>query len=122
MDAVRRREDEHAEIALRILVRLYDAWPNSLTVRSNAVCRPAARYTGPNNAPRIMEDLLRWRVRGSLGGVGMVNAKLDPEMHARLDEVDEGGEPWIARVRSVLAEAMKPRLGHATEVRDRLCE
>ena len=120
MDAARRRGDELAEIALRILVRLYDAWPDPLTVIPNAVYRPAGRYTGPNDALPIMRELLGRHVTGSLAGIGLVDAKLDPAMLARLDEIDERGVPRIAEARAVIAEACSPQLGHAAEVRDGL--
>lgn len=43
MDAVRVRDDEHAEIELRIVIAIFDAWPNVVNVRSAEVYRPAGR-------------------------------------------------------------------------------
>ena len=47
MGAVQVRDDEHAEIELRILVALYDAWPNELGVRPSEVYRPAGPVHDP---------------------------------------------------------------------------
>ena len=120
MDQVHRRDDEFAEIALRIVVALYDAGSSRPTVQPGAVYRPAARYTGPDDALKVMAEMLGRQVRGRLTATGLSSAELSPALRARLDEVDDRGAPWIAAVREVLAEASAPRLGHAMEVRDRL--
>ena len=120
MDAVRVRDDEHAEIELRILVALYDAWPNRLDVRPGEVYRPAGRYTTPNDAPPVMRQLLDGRVDGHLGDIGLVNGKLTAAMRARLDDTDGRGAPWIERARAVIAEGCDPVTGHASEVRQGL--
>ena len=122
MGAVQVRDDEHAEIELRILVALYDAWPNRLDIRPSEVYRPAGRYTTPNDAPPVMRQLLAGRVDGHMGDIGLVEGKLTPRMRARLDAADARGAPWIARARAVLAEGCRPVEGHASEVRDHLRE
>ncbi len=120
MDQLRIRDDEFAEIELRILVALYDAWPNKLDVRPGEVYRPAGRYTTPRDAPPVMKDLLAGRVVGHLGAIGLLGGKLVPAMRARLDEADALGTPWITRARAVIAEGGEPVIGHASKVRDLL--
>lgn len=120
MGAVRVRDDEHAEIELRILVALYDAWPNRLDVRPAEVYRPGGRYTTPNDAPPVMRQLLTERVDGHMGDIGLVDGKLTPSLRARLDEADATGASWIKKARAVIAEGCEPVTGHASEVRDRL--
>ncbi|RYC29292.1 hypothetical protein D3273_24590 [Lichenibacterium minor] len=120
MSAVQIRDDEHAEIELRILVALYDAWPNRLDVRPGEVYRPGGRYTTPNDAPPVMRQLLAGRVDGHLGDIGLVNGKLTATMRARLDDTDARGAPWIARARAVIIEGCEPVTGHASEVREGL--
>lgn len=120
MGAVRVRDDEHAEIELRILVALYDAWPNRLDVRPAEVYRPAGRYTTPNDAAPVMKQLLVGRVDGYLDDIGLVDGKLTPAMRARLDDTDPRGKPWIASARAVIAEGCDPVEGHASEVRQGL--
>ena len=75
MGAVRVRDDEHAEIELRILVALYDAWPNRLDVRPSEVYRPAGRYTTPNDVASVMRQLLAGRVEGQMGNIGLVERR-----------------------------------------------
>ncbi len=122
MGAVQVRDDEYAEIELRVLVAFYDAWPNRLDVRPSEVYRPAGRYTTPNDAAPVMRQLLAGRVEGQMGDIGLVDGKLTPAMRARLDVADAHGAPWIVRARAVIAEGCDPVEGHASEVRDRLRE
>ena len=119
-EAVRIRNDEFAEMELRILVALYDAGADARNVRHGEVYRPAGRYTGPDDAPAVMKDLLAGRVTGRLGPAGLLGARLEPATRASLDEADARGVPWIARARSVIAEACRPVAGHAAAVRDAL--
>ena len=118
MGAVRVRDDEHAEIELRILVALYDAWPNRLDVRPAEVYRPGGRYTTPNDAAPVMRQLLTERVDGHMGDIGLVDGRLTPATRARLDDTDPRGKPWIASARAVIVEGGNPVEGHASEVRD----
>ena len=120
MSAVQIRDDEHAEIELRILIALYDAWPNRLDVRSGGVYRPGGRYTTPNDAPPVMRQLLVGRVDGHLGDIGLVDGKLTAAMRARLDDTDARGAKWIERARAAIAEGSEPVTGHASEVRDQI--
>lgn len=120
MDAVRVRSDEHAEIELRILVALYDVWPEKLDVRPAEVYRPAARYTSLDDARPVMTRLLAERIEGHLGAIGLVGGKLTSATRARLDDTDARGASWIERARALIAESCNPVTGAASELRDRL--
>ncbi len=120
MYAMRVRDDEHAEIELRILVALYEAWPDQRDIRPAEVYRPGARYTNLDDARPVIRRLLAGRVDGHLGATGLVDGKLTPAMRARLDDADARGTPWIERTRAVIAEASSPVTGHAREVRDQI--
>ena len=109
MGAMQIRDDEHAEIELRVLVALYDAWPNRLDVRPSEVYRPAGRYTTPNDAAPVMRQLLAGRVDGQMVDIGLVDGKLTPAMRTRLDGDDAHGAPWIAGARAAIAEGCDPR-------------
>lgn len=120
MDAIRVRDDEHAEIELRILVALYEAWPDQRNVRPGDVYRPGARYISLDDARPIMKHLLVGRVDGHLAAIGIVDGRLTTAMRARLEDTDVQGTPWIERARAVIAEASDPMIGHAREVRDQI--
>lgn len=117
-DAVRVRQDEFAEMELRILVALYDAGPEGRDIRRGEVYRPAGRYTGPDDAPAVMRDLLEGRIAGRLGPTGLLGARLEPATRDRFDAADAGGTPWIALAKAVIAEGCHPVQGRAVAVRD----
>lgn len=120
MDAVQVRDDEHAEIELRILVALYDAWPDQRSIRPAEAYRPGARYTSLDDARPVIKRLLAGRVDGSLAAIGLVDGKLTAAMRARLEGADARGTPWIERARAVIAEGCNPVIGHARQVRDQI--